>query len=255
MHSVLLATVRPDPLGMLVAFGAGVASFVSPCVLPLVPAYVGLVAGVKVGDLIDGEVDRSSVFLPTLLFVAGFSVVFVMLGAGASSVGSALSNDKRLLEVVSGLLTVCVGVLFATGMSPSFLQVERRFHVSPGEWGRWAPVVMGAAFAFGWTPCIGPVLGAVLSQAAARSTLVGGVALLAAYSLGLGVPFVAFGLATGRLAGAHRWAKSHRRAIGATAGLLMVAWGAVMVAGDVSVVSGWFASLLRDLHLTRLTVS
>ncbi|MHB1855774.1 MAG: cytochrome c biogenesis CcdA family protein, partial [Acidimicrobiales bacterium] len=132
---------------------------------------------------------------------------------------------------------------------------ERRWHASPAALGGWAPPVMGAAFAFGWTPCIGPVLGAVLSEAAARTSVVGGMILLTVYSLGLGVPFVAAGVATGHLAGVFGWVRRNYRVIAAAAGLVLAAWGALMVVGDVTLVSSWFSTVMRDLHLTRLTVS
>ncbi len=247
-----LGAVRADPLGILVAFGAGIVSFVSPCVLPLVPAYLGMVAGVRAGEL---PSDGRKLVRPTLLFVAGFSIVFVLLGAGASSIGSALITHRRGLEEFAGALTVAVGLLLVSGVSPRLLATEKRFHASPAALGGWAPPVMGAAFAFGWTPCIGPVLGAVLSEAAARTTLAGGMLLLAFYSLGLGVPFVAFGVASAKLVGVTGWVRRRYRLIAVGAGLVLAAWGALMVAGDTTTVSSWFSTVMRDLHLTRLTVS
>lgn len=251
----MTAVIHADALGILVAFGAGILSFVSPCVLPLVPAYIGLVAGVRTGDLTEGNADMGKVTRSTILFVLGFTVVFVLLGAGASSIGSALHTHRRVLEEVAGVVTLAVGALFVSGVSPSFLGAERRFRVSPSGLGRWAPPVVGAAFAFGWTPCIGPVLGAVLSEAAARDSLTGGIVLLAFYSLGLGVPFVAAGVATGRLAGVFSWVRRHHRVIFLCAGVVLAAWGTLMIVGEVTVVSSWFSTLLRDLGLTRLTVS
>jgi len=273
----LEGVVHADVAGVVIAFGAGILSFISPCCLPLVPGYIGLMAGVATGEGAGGDEDASAgvgagsgagagagagstpgvgrVLVSTLLFVAGFTIVFVLLGAGASSFGNLLVTHRRGLEEGAGVLTLIVAVLLMSGASPGMLSLEKRFHASPSALGIWAPPVMGMAFAFGWTPCIGPVLGAVLSEAAARDTVVGGMVLLAFYSLGLGVPFVLAGLAWGKASGAVRWIRSHYRPIYLVAGLMLGAWGVLLVAGRVNIASTWFAQILRDLHLTRLTVS
>ncbi|HLH27853.1 MAG TPA: cytochrome c biogenesis protein CcdA, partial [Acidimicrobiales bacterium] len=234
-----LAAVHADPLGVAVAFGAGMLSFLSPCVLPLVPGYLSMVSGLSAAELNaarrsrqaqaapagvgapvpalvggpaltalrpDGVEDprpsqqpapgaRSARRLGRLLsFVAGFTVVFVALGASASAVGRLLLTHQHALEVASGVVVVAFGSLLlatAAGLPvPPLLLSERRLPVRPSLLGSLAPPVMGMAFAFAWTPCIGPVLGSVLALAAGTGgSVLGGVVLLTAYSLGLGVPF------------------------------------------------------------------
>jgi cytochrome c-type biogenesis protein len=191
----------------------------------------------------------------TLLFVGGFTVVFVALGASASTVGSALHNHQVGLNRVAGVLVIVMGIFLAGLVSPRLLQQERRFHVSPSSLGGWAPPVMGMAFAFGWTPCIGPTLAVVYSLATAQGTLGRGVLLLFFYSLGLGVPFVATGLAFGRLTGVLGWVKAHFRVINLVSGLLLAAFGVLMVTNQVNTLSHAVTDVLDWLGLQRLTTS
>ena len=180
------------------AFGAGVLSFVSPCVLPLVPGYLSLMSGMTGAELADARgVNQRRLLLATLMFVAGFTVVFVALGASASAVGDLLAAHKVVLNQVMGAVVIVMGLFLAGVASPRLLQAEKRFHVAPSKLGPYAAPVMGIAFAFGWTPCIGPVLGGVLTLAAGEDTVAKGAALLFIYSLGLGVPFVVTGLGFG----------------------------------------------------------
>jgi len=148
---------------------------------------------------------------------------------------------------------MAMGVFLAGFVSPRLLMVERRLHVSPSEVGAWAPPVMGAAFAFGWTPCIGPILAGVLGLAEHEATLTRGVVLLSAYSLGLGVPFVVTGVAFERMTGLFSWVKRHFRVINLVAGLALIAFGALLFTHHLSRVSAWFTDALRFLHLEALT--
>jgi cytochrome c-type biogenesis protein len=248
--------LRNSPIGLLVAFGAGALSFLSPCVLPLVPGYLSLMSGVNSSQLaVATRVEQRLLLRSTLLFVAGFTVVFVALGASASTVGSALHNHQVGLNRVAGVLVIVMGIFLAGLVSPRLLQQERRFHVSPSSLGGWAPPVMGMAFAFGWTPCIGPTLAVVYSLATAQGTLGRGVLLLFFYSLGLGVPFVATGLAFGRLTGVLGWVKAHFRAINLASGLLLAAFGILMVTNQVNTLSHAVTDVLDWLGLQRLTTS
>jgi cytochrome c-type biogenesis protein len=214
-----------DP-NVVVAFGAGILSFLSPCVLPLVPGYLSLMTGLAANDL---DEHRVHVLRGTLLFVAGFTVVFVALGAAASGIGRTLLEHQRGLNQIAGVVVIIMGVVVAGLLTPAMLQRERRLHVSPSALGGWAPPVMGAAFAFGWSPCIGPVLAGVLTLASTESTVWRGVLLLGAYSLGLGVPFVVSGLAFARLSGVFGWVKRHFRVINLIAGALLVAFGVLLL--------------------------
>ena len=193
-------------------------------------------------------------------FIAGFTVVFTILGASASAVGRLFLTHQRTLETVSGVLIVAFGavlVAMASGMTlPAALSGERRFLVRPSLLGAWAPPVMGMAFAFAWTPCIGPVLGSVLALAAGTGgSATGGIALLLAYSLGLGVPFLLSGLAFGRMTDVLARVRSRLRLIDLVGGVVLVIFGILLLTGNVDVISAAIANWLRDLHLSRLSVS
>jgi cytochrome c-type biogenesis protein len=248
--------ISADPLGLLVAFGAGMLSFLSPCVLPLVPAYVSMVSGLSATEIESGEKANVAPLLRGVLgFIAGFTVVFTALGAAASGLGHLLLAHQRGFVIGAGVAIVVLG-LWLTGIgTPRLFMRERRFHPRPSRLGVWAPPVMGMAFAFGWTPCIGPVLGGVLSLAATRATLTSGLFLLVAYSLGLGVPFLATGLAFGRLT--EMMARVRRRLglINAVAGVSLVLFGLLLLTGNLHWMTSAASDALRAIGLGRLTVS
>jgi cytochrome c-type biogenesis protein len=245
-----------DP-GLLVAFGAGMLSFLSPCVLPLVPGYLSLMSGMSTAAVVEGERDRAGdtlrILRSTLLFSAGFTVVFVALGAAATSLGSTLLQNQRTLNLFAGGLIVVMGLVLASGILPGMLQAEKRFRVSPSKLGGFAAPVMGAAFAFGWTPCIGPVLAATLSLAAAGATVGKGMVLLGFYSLGLAVPFVAAGLGFGRLTGLFGWFRRNARAVNAVSGLVLAAFGVVLLLDRVGWLSAQLVDFMNRIGLDRLT--
>jgi cytochrome c-type biogenesis protein len=251
-----------SPVGFVVAFGAGIISFLSPCVLPLVPAYLSMMSGVSSAELAaptrengGARPDSRRMLRATLLFVAGFTVVFAALEATASGLGQALRSHEHLLNEIAGLVIIAAGLMFAGLLRPAWLLRERRWHVAPSQLGEWAAPVMGMAFAFGWTPCIGPVLAAVLSLASDTHTLGRGEAMLVAYSLGLGVPFVVAGLAFGRLTGVFRFARAHLRAINVVSGLLLAGLGVLLLTDNLHVLSTWFSDVLNALGLARLSTS
>jgi len=231
-------------------------SFISPCVLPLVPGYVSMVSGLSATDLENRrEGDLRRVLVGMGSFVAGFTVVFTALGATVSALGKVLVDHERAFEIGSGAVIVLLGVWLAGVGTPALFNRERRFHPLPSRLGPWGPLVMGMAFAFGWTPCIGPVLGAVLTLSAARGTLVSGVVLLVSYSLGLGVPFVATGLAFGRLTAVMGRVRRRLWLVDIVAGACLMAFGALLITDQLHWVSSFVADLLRDMGLGRLTVS
>lgn len=255
---VLLAAELPSglPPALGLAFVAGAISFLSPCVLPLVPSYLSLMSGVRASELaVATKVDQRRMLRSMLLFVAGYSAVFTALGALASAVGSFLYDHQLGLRQVSGALIVVMGLAMAGLVRPSFFDRERRFHVSSRALGVYAPPVMGAAFAFGWSPCIGPVLGAILGLAASSASLSRGVLLLLAYSAGLAVPFIASGLAFGRLTGAFSWVKRHFGIINLVSGLLLAGFGLLLLTGAITDVVRWLQDLLRSLGLESWATS
>jgi cytochrome c-type biogenesis protein len=245
-----------SPVGFVVAFGAGIISFLSPCVLPLVPAYLSMMSGVSSAELATvTRPDSRRMLRATLLFVAGFTVVFAALEATASGLGQTLRSHEHLLNQIAGVVIIAAGLMFAGLLRPGWLMRERRWHVAPSQLGEWAAPVMGMAFAFGWTPCIGPVLAAVLSLASDTHTLGRGEAMLVAYSLGLGVPFVVAGLAFGRLTGVFSFARAHLRAINVVSGLLLAGLGVLLLTDNLHVLSTWFSDVLNGLGLGRLSTS
>ena len=237
----------------VLAFAGGMLSFLSPCVLPLVPGYLSLMSGVSVTDLATAHGgDTRRLLRSTLLFVAGFTVVFTLLGAGASAIGQTLLRHQQGLNQVAGALTIAMGLFIAGVVAPAALQRERRFHVLPESLGVFAPPLMGMAFAFGWTPCIGPILSVVLSTAATQSTQGRGIGLLVAYSIGLGVPFVAAGIGFGRLTGLFGWVKRHFRVINLVSGAFLVGFGVLLLTNRLGQVSGSIQAFMEDIGLGRL---
>jgi len=234
------------------AFGAGLISFLSPCVLPVVPGYLSVVTGVDVTSLERGDREGlRQVAATTGLFIAGFSVVFISLGTAASGLGQILADQQLILSRLSGALVLAMG-LFLLGslyLQSPWLYQEKRFHPDLGRWGRAAPPVAGVAFGFGWTPCIGPVLGSILTIAATSGRASTGATLLAAYSAGLGLPFLAAGLAFSRFAGAFTWIKRHSNALTLTAGFSLVLFGTLLALGRLSLIT---STLIDNLEGTPL---
>lgn len=333
-----VAAIGPNPLGVLVAFGAGILSFISPCVLPLVPGYVSMVSGLSAAELnatrARGETGADApsaltgparaTLAPSLagpetgamvatlqapsptsaaatgapavpdapasephadapvrpslrpvlrgigLFIAGFTLVFVALGAAASGIGRLLVSHKEALTHASGYVVLVLGVILVIGAVPGQwwsrigagplrvamrLSGQRRITVRPSTLGAWAAPVMGMAFAFAWTPCIGPVLAVVLGLAAHNGSLPGGVLLLFAYSLGLAVPFAAAGLAFGRLTSVLARARRGLWLVELVGGLILVAFGVLLLTNQLGWLSSQFTTLLDHLGLSRLSTS
>jgi len=240
---------------LVIAFGAGVISFVSPCVLPLLPGYLSMMSGYSASELEEGNVSTPRMVRVILLFIAGFTVVFVVLGVAAASLGNVLTRNLGTFERIAGVIIIAFGLLMVVmaisnrGFLANFNR-ERRVNVRPSRLGGWAPPVMGAAFAFGWTPCIGPVLTVILATAGTRGSVPEGIGLLVSYSLGLGVPFLLAGLGLFKLFGK---LKPYLRGINIVSGLVLASFGVLMVTGrvgDLSVVIVRFfdsVPFLRDL--------
>ena len=223
------------------ALAAGTLSFLSPCVLPLVPPYLVYLAGTSLERLADAEpvaaVKRDTVFA-SLLFVAGFSTVFVALGAGASVIGAVLRAYSDVLATVAGIAIIVMGLHFLGLTRIDFLMREKRAEMARPVrlWGSYA---MGLAFAFGWTPCIGPILAAILAVAASEATIAKGAGLLAVYSLGLGVPFVIAALAVEPFAAFLARFRAHLAAVERVMGGLLVLTGIAFLTGFISQASYW----------------
>jgi cytochrome c-type biogenesis protein len=197
--------------------------------------------------------DQGQLVRTTLLFVAGFTAVFAAFEAGASTVGQLLIRHQQLLDQIAGGVILVMGLLFAGVLRPATLQRERRFHVLPSKLGPWAAPIMGMAFAFGWTPCIGPALGAVLALASDSHTLARGELMLVAYSLGLGVPFIVAGVAFGRLTWIFAFVRRHARSVNVVSGLLLAGLGVLLLTGSLHHLSTWVIDLFDRIGLSRLS--
>lgn len=241
-------------VGHLAAFAGGVVSFLSPCVLPIVPAYIAIITGLDVEQLRDADRPLARIGRDTLLFIAGFSAVFIALGLSATTVGQALFRNQSLLTRASGAVVLAMA-LFMLGslfLNAPWLYQERRFHPNLSRFGPFAAPVAGVAFGFGWTPCIGPVLTSILAVAASRGSVAEGASLLAVYSAGLGVPFLITGLAFGRLAGALSWVKRHVLGLTAASSFALAAFGVLLVMDRLVWVTGELQQALDAVGLGRL---
>jgi len=253
-------------IGIATAFAAGVISFLSPCVLPLVPGYVSFVAGSSLEDLRDGQAPRGQAVLLALTFVLGFSIVFISLGAGATYLGGMLLTYKYELGLVAGVIVTLFGLhmlgivdlaltllskllsQYSDDIRPvNFMNSEMRFHLDVPGGRTISALLLGIAFAFGWTPCIGPILGAILALGASTADVSKGIALLAVYSIGLGVPFLLAALFTGTLLKGMRSLGRIGRRLQQGAGLLLVVMGILMVTGRLETIAYWLLETFPGL--------
>src|SRR4051794_31164690 len=217
-------------VGFFAALGAGIVSFISPCVLPLVPGYLSAVTGVSVTEL--DQADWRRVLVPSLTFIASFSAIFILLGLTATGIGSTLQDHRGTLEKIAGVLIIAMGVLFVSSLF--ITRLNREWHVDAlmARAGKGGPMIAGAAFAIAWTPCIGPTLGAILGLASTSGSAAHGALLLAVYSAGLGIPFLATALAFSRMTTAFAAVKRHYAAIMATGGAILIVMGVLILTGD-----------------------
>jgi cytochrome c-type biogenesis protein len=226
-------------LGLMTAFVAGAVSFLSPCVLPLVPGYVSYVAGSSLEELRDDRATRLRALRFALLFVLGFSLVFVALGASATALGGFLLTWRYEIGVVAGAVVLLFGVHLLGLLPIAWLQRDLRVQLDlPGGRATGA-LVMGLAFAFGWTPCIGPILGAILTLGASTGNVATGTTLLAVYAMGLGLPFILAALFTGQLLAQMRRIGRVGRELQRVAGGVLVVMGLLMLTGRLEVLAYW----------------
>ena len=229
-------------VGYPTAFAAGAASFASPCVLPLVPGYLSFLAGVSYDEMVLPVRDRAvsrRVFAAALAFVAGFMVVFVALGASATLVGRILIDHMDALEKISGVLIILFGLHFIGVLRVPTLQRDVRFHPGRLPTGPGGAFLMGLAFGFGWTPCVGPILATILALAAVGSSVPRGMTLLACYALGIGLPFLFAAAAFQPFLRMAARFKTRMRAIETAVGALMIATGVLITTGSLAGTSGW----------------
>ena len=232
---------------LLAAFAAGFLSFVSPCVLPLIPGYISFVSGISVDEMRGDTAPATSrlqVFLTSLAFVIGFSIVFVALGASATAIGKFMFAKLPLLSKIAGAILIVFGLHTMGVFRLAFLETEKRVHSQRKPAGPLGAMLVGVAFAFGWTPCIGPILGGILAIAGSKSTVTEGVTLLAVYSLGLGIPFLLTSLAINQFFTAAKRIRKHYHAVEVASGVLLIAIGLLIVTGQLTIITRYLQPYL-----------
>jgi cytochrome c-type biogenesis protein len=243
-------------VGFAVAFLAGLLSFLSPCVLPLIPSYASFIPGMGLDELTDSAGrtvhDRGRLFLHGGLFVLGFSAVFIALGASATALGSAFQQSSLWIERLGGVLLVLFGLVLIGALRVPGASRDLRVHLADKPAGYAGTVLVGVAFGAGWTPCIGPVLGGILTLAAATASVAEGTALLAVYSAGLAIPFVIATIALDKFLAVFARFRGWLPWVNRVAGVLLVTVGLLLLTGKFTVLSALFASWTPDFLLDRL---
>ena len=240
---IIDATLIP---ALTLAFLAGVISFLSPCFLPIVPPYLAYMSGISLSEATDNN-KAVSIFLPAVFFVLGLSTVFLILGFTASALGTVFLSYQDTLITISGILVMGFGLHFLGILRIGFLEREARFEASSQNGSAFGAYVLGLAFAFGWTPCIGPQLASILTLAASEGSVARGTTLLGVYALGLGVPFLLVALFLSRLSATLTWLKRHMQIIERLMGLLLWTIGLMMLTGGFADFSFWILDTFPSL--------
>jgi cytochrome c-type biogenesis protein len=236
-------------LGLTIAFGAGLLSFLSPCVLPLIPSYVTFITGLSLEDV---QKSRRAALIHSLLFVLGFTLIFLALGATATALGQLLGYQRVWITRVGGVLIIVFGLYMLGVFNISLFSQERRIHIANKPIGYLGTLLVGIAFGAGWTPCIGPILGSILTYAASSADLSRGIWLLLAYSLGLAVPFLLSAIAVERFLDFFSRMKRQMGWITRTSGVLMIAIGILMVTNYFTVLAGVLNQYTPEFLKSRL---
>lgn len=234
-------------VSILAAFAAGFLSFVSPCVLPLIPGYISFVSGVSVDEMRGGAAPTTSrlqVFITSLAFVIGFSLVFIALGASATAIGKFMFARLPLLSKIAGVILIVFGLHTMGVFRLALLDTEKRVHSQRKPAGPIGAMLVGVAFAFGWTPCIGPILGGILAIAGSRNSVAEGVTLLAVYSLGLGIPFLLTSLAINQFFGAAKKIRKYYHGIELASGALLIVIGVLIITGQLTIITRYLQPYL-----------
>jgi cytochrome c-type biogenesis protein len=240
-----------NDVGFAIALSAGVLSFLSPCVLPLVPSYLTFVTGMSLEDLQEG-VNRKATFMHSLLFVIGFSAIFIVLGASASFLGQFFRAYEIWIARVGGLIIIALGLHMAGVFRMLPLMQEKRVHLNDKPAGYLGTLGVGMAFGAGWTPCIGPVLGAILTYGFSQDTMWAGVWLLSVYSLGLAVPFLVAALALDWFLQAFKRFRRWIPVVEKASGVLLVVLGLLLLTGNFTILSGWLTQFTPGFILERI---
>ena len=223
-------------LNLIIAFGAGLISFLSPCVLPLIPGYISYISGESLGDIVEKQ---KKVVLKTILFTVGFSLVFISFGATASFIGNLLLENSNSLRIIAGIIIIIFSLQLMEVLNLNFLNKEKRLQTKNYSNNLFFPVIVGAAFGFGWTPCIGPVLGSILTLAAIESSIAKGIILLSFYSLGLAIPFILSGYGISKFLEFSKNFKKNIRVVSILGGVILLITGILILTNKLQVL-GYF---------------
>jgi cytochrome c-type biogenesis protein len=237
-----------DQINILTAFVFGLLSFVSPCVLPIIPGYISFISGYSLNEMTgDNTAAKRAILVNTTVFIAGFTLVFVLMGAAATSIGKVLNENLTLISKIAGAVIIVFGLHMIGIFKIGFLNYEKRFHLQDKKLGILGSFAVGSAFAFGWTPCIGPVLAGILAIASQQDTVMQGIVLLFSYSLGLGIPFFLTALSINKFFNVFNRIKKHFHAIEVFGGVMLVAVGILMITNYLTIIasylSKWFPFL------------
>ncbi len=237
-------------ISIFAAFSAGIISFVSPCVLPLIPAYISFISGVSIDTLKNESGERKNVkivILTSVVFILGFSIVFISMGASATFIGNFLLEKSLILMKIAGAIIIIFGLHFIGVFKIKYLNYEKRINIQSSKLGLFGVFLAGIAFAFGWTPCIGPILAGILTLAATKNSVHEGVLLLSAYSLGLGIPFFITGIATNTFFSLFAKIKRYFKIVEIIGGVFLIIIGFMIMFDYFSIISGyliqWFPFL------------
>ena len=218
------------------AFGAGFISFLSPCVLPLIPGYISYISGESLGDIVEKQ---KKVILKTVLFSLGFSLVFISFGATASFIGNILLENSNTLRIIAGIVIIIFSLQLIGILNLNFLNQEKRFQTKNYSNNLFFPILVGAAFGFGWTPCIGPVLGSILTLAAVESSIGKGILLLSFYSLGLAIPFILSGYGISKFLAFSKNFRKNIKIVSVTGGVILLITGILILTNKLQTL-GYF---------------
>ena len=233
---------QPQEVSVLIAFAAGFLSFISPCVLPLIPSYITYITGVSFHELTDQETRKKvkwTTLIHSCLFILGFSTVFILMGASASYLGQILSKYQTWIMKIGGILIILLGIHFILQIFP-FLQIEKRFEMKRKPLGYLGSFLVGIVFAAGWTPCIGPILSTILIYASTSQQMTTGIVLLASYSLGLGIPFLLASLAFNLFLSTFEKMRRYMKVIIFISGFFLIGVGILLLTGTFRVVTDYF---------------
>ncbi len=237
-----------ENINILTAFVFGLLSFVSPCVLPIIPGYISFISGHTLDDLTGNNRSAArAVFINSLVFILGFTLVFVLMGAAATSIGKLLNDNLNLISKVAGAIIIIFGLHMIGIFKIGFLNYEKRFHLQEKKLGILGSFTVGAAFAFGWTPCIGPVLAGILAIASQQETIWQGILLLFVYSLGLGIPFLLTAISINKFFNVFNRIKRHFHTIEVVGGMMLVGVGILMMTNYLTIIASYLSRWLPFL--------